>query len=128
MLTDIQVFQALENALPSELRSVVARRIRRVNGLWPALHEEAFLKKAASFAGADPDRWRPGLLGLLLASETDYLRARFGEWRLIPRQDSGNQPDPCAGRLAGDRREQCAVLGSGRARGDRPGREARKRQ
>ncbi len=78
MLTDIQVFQALENALPSEFRSAVARRIRRVNGLWPALHEEAFLKKAVSFAGADPDRWRPGLLGLLLASETDYLRARFG--------------------------------------------------
>jgi tetratricopeptide (TPR) repeat protein len=78
MLTDIQVFQALENALPSEFRPAVARRIRRVNGLWPALHEEAFLKKSASFAGADPDRWRPGLLGLLLASETDYLRARFG--------------------------------------------------
>ncbi len=78
MLTDIQVFQALENALPSEVCPAVARRIRRVNGLWPALHEEAFLKKAASFSGADPDRWRPGLLGLLLASETDYLRARFG--------------------------------------------------
>ncbi|MGB7537009.1 MAG: tetratricopeptide repeat protein [Anaerolineales bacterium] len=35
------------------------------------------MKTAVSFAGADPDRWRPGLLGLLLASETDYLRTRF---------------------------------------------------
>jgi len=79
MLTDIQVFQALENALPSETRTLVVRRVRRVNSLWSALHEESFLKKAASFAGADPDRWSPGLLGLLLASETDYLKTRFGK-------------------------------------------------
>ncbi|MBN2085557.1 MAG: tetratricopeptide repeat protein [Anaerolineales bacterium] len=77
MLTDIQVFQALENALPTEIRPLVIRRVHRMNALWSALHEESFLKKAVSFAGADPDRWRPGLLGLLLASETDYLRTRF---------------------------------------------------
>jgi tetratricopeptide (TPR) repeat protein len=79
MLTDIQVFQSLESALPPENRPSVARRIRRVDPLWSALHEEDFLKKAVSFAGADPGRWRPGWLGLLLASETDYLRARFSK-------------------------------------------------
>ena len=79
MLNDIQVFRSLETALPSEIRPSIARRIRRVDALWSALHEEGFLKKAVSFAGADPDRWRPGLLGLLLASETDYLRARFAK-------------------------------------------------
>ncbi len=79
MLTDTQVFQSLETALPSEIRPAIARRIRRVDALWSALHEEGFLKKAVSFAGADPMRWRPGLLGLLLASETDYLRARFSK-------------------------------------------------
>jgi tetratricopeptide (TPR) repeat protein len=79
MLTDIQVFQSLETALPPETRAVVARRMRRVEPLWKALHDEAFLKKAVSFAGADSERWRPGLLGLLLASETDYLRVRFAK-------------------------------------------------
>jgi tetratricopeptide (TPR) repeat protein len=79
MLTDIQVFHALENALPAEIRPPVVRRLRRVNELWSALHEEGFLKKAVSFAGADPVRWRPGLMGLLLASETDYLRVRFAK-------------------------------------------------
>jgi tetratricopeptide (TPR) repeat protein len=77
MLTDTQVFQSLENALPSEFRPAVARRICRVGSLWSALHEEAFMKNAVSFAGADPDRWSPGLLGLLMASETEYLRDRF---------------------------------------------------
>ena len=71
MLSDIQVFQALENTLPSEIRPSVARRLRRVSEVWSALHDEGFLKKAVSFAGADPLRWRPGLLGLLLASEAD---------------------------------------------------------
>jgi tetratricopeptide (TPR) repeat protein len=79
MLTDIQVFQILENALPSEIRPSVARRVRRVEPLWAALHEEGFLKKAVSLAGADPNRWRPGLLGLLLASETDFLRAHLAK-------------------------------------------------
>jgi tetratricopeptide (TPR) repeat protein len=78
MLTDAQVFQTLDQSLTPENLSLVARRIRRVNGLWSALHEDEFLRKAVSFAGADPDRWRPGLLGLLLASETEILRNRFG--------------------------------------------------
>ncbi len=77
MHSDIQVFQSLETALPSEIRLSITRRIRRVDSLWSALHEDGFLKKAVSFAGSDPFRWRPGLLGLLLASETDYLRTRF---------------------------------------------------
>jgi tetratricopeptide (TPR) repeat protein len=77
MLTDIQVFQSLEKTLPIEIRPAILRRMRRVEPLWSALHDEEFIKKAVSFAGNDPERWRPGLLGLLLGSEIEYLRARF---------------------------------------------------
>ncbi|MBN1438363.1 MAG: tetratricopeptide repeat protein [Anaerolineales bacterium] len=77
MLSDNQVFQSLETALPSEVRPGIIRRIRRVAALWSVLHDEGFLKKAVSFAGSDSLRWRPGWLGLLSASETEYLRARF---------------------------------------------------
>jgi tetratricopeptide (TPR) repeat protein len=79
MVSDTQVFQTLEAAIPADGRSAVVRRIRRVPALWSALHDENFLKKAVSFAVNDPDRWRPGLMGLLLAAETDYLRSRFSK-------------------------------------------------
>jgi len=79
MYTDTQVYQALESAIPPEVRPAVIRRIRRVPSFWSALHEEEFIQKAVSFAGDDPDRWRPGLMGLLLAAETDYLRSRFSK-------------------------------------------------
>jgi tetratricopeptide (TPR) repeat protein len=77
MLTDHDVLQALDRALPAPIRPQVIRRLNRLPAVWSALHDEAYLAKAVSFAGADPDRWRPGLLGLLQAKETDYLRARF---------------------------------------------------
>lgn len=79
MVSDTQVFQTLDAAIPAEGRAAVVRRIRRVPALWLALHDETFLKKAVSFAVNDPDRWRPGLMGLLLAAETDYLRSRFSK-------------------------------------------------
>jgi tetratricopeptide (TPR) repeat protein len=79
MVSDTQVFQTLETAIPAEVRTSVIRRVRRVPVLWTALHEEGFLKKAVSFAGEDSDRWRPGLLGLLLAAETGYLQSRFSK-------------------------------------------------
>jgi tetratricopeptide (TPR) repeat protein len=79
MFSDTQVFQTLEAAIPADVRTSVVRRIRRVPTLWSALHDEGFLKKAVSFAVNDPDRWRPGLMGLLLAAETDYLRSRFSK-------------------------------------------------
>jgi tetratricopeptide (TPR) repeat protein len=79
MFSDTQVFQTLEAAIPAEVRTSIVRRIRRVPALWSALHDEGFLKKAVSFAVNDPDRWRPGLMGLLFAAETDYLRSRFSK-------------------------------------------------
>ncbi len=79
MLSDAQIYQTLEAAIPADVRTHVVRRLRRVPTLWSALHDEEFAKKAVSFAGNDPDRWRPGLMGLLLASETDYLRSRFSK-------------------------------------------------
>jgi len=79
MHTDIQVFQSLKKALPADIRPSISRRIRRIPALWSALHDEEFLKKAVSFAGSDPMRWRPGPLGLLLASEIEYLRSRFAK-------------------------------------------------
>lgn len=79
MLNDNQVHQALDTALPAAIRPAVTRRLHRLPPIWSALHDEAFLKKAVSFAGSDPNRWRPGLLGLLLASETEYLRERFAQ-------------------------------------------------
>jgi tetratricopeptide (TPR) repeat protein len=79
MFSDTQVFQTLESAIPADARTSFVRRIRRVPALWTALHDEGFLKKAVSFAVNDPDRWRPGLMGLLFAAETDYLRSRFSK-------------------------------------------------
>jgi tetratricopeptide (TPR) repeat protein len=86
MLSENQVLQVFDHALPAEIRPQMIRRLHRLPVVWSALHEEAFLAKAVSFAGADPERWRPGLLGLLQASETDYLRARFApETRTAPK-------------------------------------------
>jgi tetratricopeptide (TPR) repeat protein len=79
MFSDTQVFQTLETAIPADQRTPIVRRLRRSPVLWTALHDEAFLKKAASFAGTDPERWRPGLLGLLHAAETGYLQSRFSK-------------------------------------------------
>ncbi len=94
MVSDTQVFQTLEAAIPAEGRSAAVRRIRRVPALWSALHEESFLKKAVSFAVNDPDRWRPGLMGLLLAGETDYLRSRFSKGVAFALESIRREPRP----------------------------------
>jgi hypothetical protein len=74
MVTELGLLQRLGDAIPSPSLTSAARRLRQEPGLWQALHEEEFLQSSIRMAGKDLGRYRPAVLGLLKARETEAVR------------------------------------------------------
>jgi tetratricopeptide (TPR) repeat protein len=75
MTSELHFADRLDTAFAPAERALLIRRLRYEPALWQALEEEKFFEAAHAFTGSAIERWRPGLLGLLLAGDTAALRA-----------------------------------------------------